>query len=139
FLEELATLGGDSRATDAARVFRIAGSVNSKNGAEVHAQYRHNHRYALRTLQNEYLPELEIAPKLDRPKKRGRKKKVQQLFNIYRLHYARLLDLVKLVELRGYEVTGYRETMCFLYRYWACCYLNDTVEALNQTHTFNLQ
>lgn len=50
-----------------------------------------------------------------------------------------MMDLVKLVELRNYEVTGYRETICFLYRYWICCYTNDPTEALNQTMTFNLQ
>ncbi|MCM3800050.1 replication protein [Caldibacillus thermoamylovorans] len=139
FLKILSDLGGDPRAVDAARVFRIAGSVNSKNGAEVKAQYRHKERYVLKTLQYEYLPELEVSPKLDTPKKKGRKKKVQQLFNIYRLHHARMLDLVKLVELREYDVTGYRETILFLYRYWLCCFLNDPVEALNQAHTLNLQ
>lgn len=41
--------------------------------------------------------------------------------------------------LRNYEVTGYREIICFLYRYWLCCYTNDPEEALNQTHTLNLQ
>lgn len=139
FLEQLKDLGGDSKAVDAARVFRIAGSVNSKNGAEVTAQYRHKERYVLRTLQYEYLPELEVEPRTDKPKKRGRKKKVQQLFNVFRLHHARLLDLEKLVELRNYDVVGYRETICFLYRYWLCCFLDDPEEALKQTLTFNLQ
>ena len=139
FLEQLKDLGGDPRANDAARIFRIAGSINSKNGAEVRAQYRHNYRYVLRTLQYEYLPELNDEIKPPKKKKRGRKKKVQHLFNTYRLHHARLLDLVKLVELRNYEVTGYREVICFLYRYWLCCFLDDPEEALNQTHTLNLQ
>ncbi|MDQ0257947.1 hypothetical protein J2S74_005410 [Evansella vedderi] len=140
FLELLKELGGDERAADASRVFRIAGSVNSKNGAEVRAEYRHDYRYQLRDIQYDYLPDLteELKP-APGTKKRGRKKKVAQLFNTYKLHYARLLDLVKLVELRNYEVTGYRETICFLYRYWSCCYTNDPSEALDQTYTFNLQ
>lgn len=138
-LAELSSLGGDSKATDAARIFRIAGSINSKNGAEVKAQFRHDYRYILRDIQHDYLPDLngEIQP--PKKKKVGRKKKIAQLFNIYRLHHARLLDLIKLVELRNYDVQGYRETMCFLYRYWLCCYTNDPVDALNQTITFNLQ
>jgi len=139
FLEQLKDLGGDPRANDAARVFRIAGSINSKNGEEVKAQYRHDYRYELRTLQYEYLPELNDEIKPPKKKKRGRKKKVQHLFNVYRLHHARLLDLVKLVQLRNYEVTGYREVICFLYRYWLCCFLDDPEEALNQTHILNLQ
>lgn len=136
-LKELKALGGDSKAADAARIFRIAGSVNSKSGTEVYAEYRHNYRYELKQIQYDFLPEL-TEPKTKR-KKRGRKKKVVQLYNTYKLHYARLLDLVKIVELRNYDMNGCRETVCFLYRYWLCCYTNDPVEALNQTITFNLQ
>lgn len=139
FLNQLEELGGDPKAADAARVFRIAGSTNSKNGAEVRAEYRHDHRYELRQIQFDYLPELNDEVKQPKKKRVGRKKKVAQLFNTYQLHYARLLDLVKLVELRDYEVTGHRELICFLYRYWLCCYSNDPVEALNQTMTLNLQ
>lgn len=136
-LEQLKELGGDSKATDAARVFRLAGSTNSKNGNQVYAEYRHDSKYELRQLQFDYLPDL--TEQQNKKKKRGRKKKVVQLFNTYKLHYARLMDLVKLVELRDYDVEGCRETICFLYRYWLCCYTNDPVEALNQTITFNLQ
>lgn len=140
FLKQLSELGGDPKAADAARVFRIAGSINSKNGNEVRAEYRHDYRYALREIQNDYLPDLsEVFSKKVGKGKKGRKKKVVQLFNTYKLHYARLLDLVKLVELRNYNVYGYRETICFLYRYWLCCYTNDPSESLNQTQTFNLQ
>jgi len=138
-LERLKELGGDPKATDAARVFRIAGSINSKNGAEVKAEYRHDYKYELKQIQFDYLPDLNEAINPSKKKKPGRKKKIVQLFNTYKLHYARLLDLVRLVELRNYEVTGYREVICFLYRYWLCCYTNDPVEALNQTHTLNLQ
>jgi hypothetical protein len=139
FLDQLEDLGGDPKAADAARVFRIAGSTNSKNGAEVRVEYRHDHRYELRQIQFDYLPELNDEVNQPKKKRVGRKKKVAQLFNTYQLHYARLLDLVKLVELRGYEVTGHRELICFLYRYWLCCYSNDPAEALNQTMTLNLQ
>lgn len=139
FLSKLEELGGDPKAADAARVFRIAGSINSKNGAEVRAEFRHEHKYELRQLQYDYLPELNDELNPTKKKRPGRKKKVAQLFNTYKLHYARLMDLVKLVELRDYEVTGHRELICFLYRYWVCCYSNDPAEALNQTMTLNLQ
>ena len=99
-------------------------------------EYRHDYRYALRTLQEEYLPVLKTKKT---PSKRGRPKKVQQLFNTYSLHHARLLDLVKLVELRNYDVKGSRELICFLYRYWQCCYLADPDEAIHQTLFFNSQ
>lgn len=139
FLKKLKDLGGDPNASDAARIFRFDGSINSKNGAEVHAEYRHDYRYALRQLQFDYLPELNDEINPPKKRKRGRKKKVAQLFNIHKLHYARLLDIVKLIEIRNYNVNGHREVFCFLYRYWLCCYTNDLDESLNQTMTLNLQ
>ncbi len=137
-LNQLETLGGDPRAIDAARVFRLAGTVNSKNDSDVRVEYLHEHRYALRDIQFDYLPELK--PYVERkniPKTKGRKKKVIHLFNIYSLHHNRLLDITKLVELRNGDVKGVRETLCFLYRYWSCCFTNDPSEALEQTLNFN--
>lgn len=134
FVQQLKGMGGDTRATDAARVFRLDGSINSKNGEAVQVQYRHDYRYVLRDIQNEYLPDLQ--PK---KKARGRRKTVEKLFNTYSLHHARLLDLVKLVELRNFDLKGYRETILFLYRYWQCCYVADSEEALRQTLIFNSQ
>lgn len=135
-LEQLKEVGGDSKAIDAARVFRIAGTKNSKNNKIVHVEYRHDHRYSLRQIQYDYLPELTPPPPQVK-KKRGRKKKIVQLFNVYSLHHSRILDITKLVELRNYEVDGYRELICFLYRYWMCCFCNDTEEALRQTLELN--
>jgi hypothetical protein len=135
FSEKLAKIGADKKATDAARIFRLAGSTNGKNGEMVEVEYRHEHRYDLRQLRDDYLPELNP----DRQKKKGRPKKVVQLHNVYRLHFTRLRDLAKLVQLRNYEVDGFRETMCFLYRYWSCCILNDPEEALEHTKAFNEQ
>lgn len=135
-LEQLKDLGGDSKAIDAARIFRVAGTKNSKNDAKVYVEYQHNYRYSLRDIQFDYLPDLTPRPKTEK-KKRGRKKKVVQLYNIYSLYHARILDITKLVELREYNIKGYRETICFLYRYWMCCFCNDTVEAYRQTAELN--
>ena len=132
-LEQLKDVGGDPRAVDASRVFRIAGSINSKNNAIVHVDYRHDYRYNIRDIQYDYLPDL--TPKKE--KKPGRKRKIIQLFNVYSLNHARLLDITKLVELREYNVTGYRETICFLYRYWMCCFCDDKEEAYRQTKELN--
>lgn len=140
FLKELEPLGGDPRAVDAARVFRLAGTTNSKNDMDVRVEYRHEYRYTLRDIQFDYLPELKpYVDKLNIPKTKGRKKKVIHLFNIYTLHHSRLLDIAKLVELRNGDVEGHRETLCFLYRYWSCCFTNDSAEALEQTLNLNSQ
>lgn len=131
--DQFTLLGGDTRATDAARVFRLAGTVNSKIGEEVTVQYRHDYRYALREIQSDYLPDLQ----LNQPKRKGRPAKAKQLYNTYSLNYARLQDITKLVQLRDQNVKGYRETICFLYRYWSCCFLQDEQEALEHTLELN--
>lgn len=132
-LDQLKDLGGDPKAVDAARIFRIAGSRNTKNGAYVRTEYRHEYRYDIHQIQEDYLPELK--PK--KQKSTGRKKKIVQLFNIYSLHFARIRDIHKLIELRRGQMEGMRETVCFLYRYWMCCYLEDPYEALKATMELN--
>ncbi|GAB6178966.1 hypothetical protein JCM14036_02850 [Desulfotomaculum defluvii] len=132
---QLKGVGVDSKATDPVRVFRLAGSVNSKNDARVTVEYRHNLKYTLRQIQEEYLPE--IKPRKGQKSKSGQSAKVHKLFNVYTLHGARLFDITKLVELRNYNVTGYREIILFLYRYWSCCFLSDPGDALRQTLEIN--
>jgi hypothetical protein len=136
FYEQLKYVGADKKSVDPTRVFRMAGSVNSKNGKEVIVDYKHDHRHRLRDLQAEYLPEL--SPK-NQVKKSDHKSKVIHLHNIQNLHYTRLQDIVKLAELRNYDVTGYRELLCFLYRYWSCCLTDNLTDSLNQTLEFNAE
>lgn len=133
-IDKLRPLGGDPRAADAARIFRLAGSTSSKNGNEVRVQYRHDYQYTLREIQSEYLPDL--TPKQEKPK-RGRKKKILHLFNVYTLHGARLRDLDKLVTIRNGQMPNCREITLFLYRYWSCCFEQDPGAALQHTLEFN--
>ncbi|KHO30805.1 replication protein, partial (plasmid) [Clostridium tetani] len=95
-----------------------------------------------------YLPDLTPYVKNPYHKAKGRRKRVVNLFNLYSLHYARLRDLVKLMELRegmcrmedgSLKATGLREFMCFLYRYWSSCYEGDIENALKSTLDFNKQ
>ena len=134
-VDNLKDLGADAKATDPARIFRLAGSINSKNQAVVKAEYRHDYRYDIHQLQFDYLPEL--SPKAQAPKKRGPKPKVLRMFNTYTLHLSRARDLAKLVELRQGDMRGYRETVCFLYRYWTCCFTSDPQRALEDTLNLN--
>lgn len=134
-VDQMKDLGADIKATDPARIFRLAGSINSKNKALVKAEYRHAYRYDIHDLQYDYLPEL--SPKAQEPKKRGPKPKVLRMFNTYTLHLSRARDIAKLVELRQGDMEGYRETTCFLYRYWTCCLSNDPARALDDTLDLN--
>lgn len=133
-INQLKPLGGDPKAADAARIFRLAGSTSSKNGNEVRVQYRHDYQYTLREIQNDYLPELKPKEKRAKP---GRKKKIVHLFNLYTLHAARLQDLDTLVRIRNGEMPQCREFALFLYRYWSCCFENDPRTALSHTLEFN--
>lgn len=133
FAECLKDVGADTKATDPTRIFRLPGTINSKSKAIVKAQYRHAHRYDIHQLQYDYLPELTPSPK----KKPGRKSKIVRLFNIYTLHLSRARDIAKLVELRNGDVTNYREYICFLYRYFTCCYTNSPERALEETLDLN--
>ncbi|WP_075983684.1 replication protein [Bacillus massilinigeriensis] len=135
FYEQLVYVGADKKSLDPTRVFRVAGSTNSKSGKRVTVEYRHQYRYVLRELQEEYLPELSSpGPRKARHKVKA---KILNLYNIHNLHYTRLLDLVKLAELRNYDLKGNRELFCFLYRYWGCCFTDDLENALAQMLEFN--
>lgn len=135
FLEILKDLGADPRASDPARIFRLAGTINSKSQAIVKTEYRHDYRYDIRELQFDYLPELRVeAPTA---KKKGRKSKVVRMFNTFTLHLARAKDIAKLVELRNGDVKNYREYICFLFRYFTCCYTSDPEQALEETLDLN--
>ena len=135
FVEQLKEVGADNKATDPARIFRLAGTVNSKSRAVVKTEYRHDHRYDIHQLQFDYLPEL--SPKKLAAKKKGRKTKVLRMFNTYTLHLSRARDIAKLVELRQGAVEGFRETILFLYRYWTCCFTDDPDRAIEDTLSLN--
>ena len=135
FVEQLKEVGADTKATDPARIFRLAGTINSKNRAIVKTEYRHDYRYDIHQLQFDYLPEL--SPKKLATKKKGRNTKVVRMFNTYTLHLSRARDLAKLVELRHGDVEGFRETILFLYRYWTCCFTDDPDRALDDTLSLN--
>ncbi|MFW2491764.1 DNA-binding response regulator [Clostridium chromiireducens] len=147
FVDKLRNMGADSKSIDGARIMRLAGTINDKTGLRSKLyMYDENLVYTLRDIQNDYLPQL--TPYINNPayKGKGRKAKVVNFYTLYSLHYARLNDILKLQELRsGYcrnndgELTeeGQREFMCFLYRYWYCCYCNDPGQALENALEFN--
>lgn len=137
FAEQLKEVGADTKATDPARIFRLAGSINSKNNAIVRAEYRHDYRYDIHQLQYDYLPELSPKRLAASAKKKGRKSKIIRMFNIYTLHLARARDLAKLVELREGQIHDCRENLLFLYRYFTCCFTDDPQKALEDTLSLN--
>ena len=130
---QLKEFGADANALDPTRVLRIAGTVNSKSNSYVEILDMHSYKYRLRDIQEEYLPE--ITEKKE--KKKGRPKKIVSLFNEYSLYHARVLDIIKICELRDYDVKGHRELIIFLYRYYTCCFIQNSEEALDKALELN--
>lgn len=140
------TLGADPKAVDAARVFRLAGSINSKNNAIVSCEILHDYRYGLEEMAEDYFPD--ILKVVKKPKKNQRPNKInrtqpktgekvnrgiRRLFNEYTLRKTRMGDINKLVSLRNGKMEGSREYALFLYRYWALVQSEskeDAVEAM---------
>ena len=147
FLSILSDIGSDDKSIDSARVMRLAGSRHEETQERAKLYiYDSKLTYRLRDIQEDYLPELTPYVKNPGYRSRGRKAKVVNYYTLYSLHFARINDLITLLEIRdGYcrseegnlIETGQREVMCFLYRYWYCCYCSDKEQALENTFEFN--
>ena len=145
-LGKLKPIGADPVSIDASRLLRLSGTVNLKSDKNTYIIYSNKTVYNLRDIQKEYLPVL--SKKKTKVKKISTSKegRIINIYNLHNLHFARLNDLIKLVEMRhgfcrngnGVLVQkGSREKMVFLYRYWSCCYTADPKAALESTLEFN--
>ena len=124
--------GADRQALDCTRVLRSVGSKNPKSGSVVSILDAYEYTYDLREIQQEFLPELK--PK---EKTKGRPKKINYIFRERSLYFARIRDIIKLCEVREYDLKGHRELILFLYRYYLCSFLNDTEKALKDVLELN--
>ena len=133
FYKTLKEFGADRQALDATRILRVPGSFNSKTHTEVKIIDNYDYLYELREIQSEYMPELSEKA----PVRRGRPKKVKYIFRERNLYYARIMDIIKLCELREYNLKGHRELILFLYRYYLCYFTVDVEKALYDTLELN--
>ena len=129
----LKPFGADRQALDPTRILRVPGSINSKSKTTVNVIEQYDYIYDLREIQNEYLPELEER----KAKKKGRPSKTVFIHRERSLYYARIQDIIKLCELREYDLRGHRELILFLYRYYLCYFLEDTQKALGDVLELN--
>ncbi|MDU5211566.1 MAG: DNA-binding response regulator [Clostridium sp.] len=129
----LKQFGADRQALDPTRILRVPGSINSKSNTTVNVIEQYDYIYDLREIQNEYLPELEER----KAKKKGRPSKTVFIHRERSLYYARIQDIIKLCELREYDLKGHRELILFLYRYYLCYFLEDTQKALEDVLELN--
>ena len=115
FSQELKEYGAEKQNLES--YFRIPGSINTKNGAEIKVfSYDDSVRYTLSELQELWLDEL---PKWYK-KRKGRvkaPKKVVKLHNVYSLNCNRLMDFEKIQSyLNSIGATELRARLCFQYR-----------------------
>ena len=130
--KQLEYLGADPAATDAARVLRLAGTTNGKNGATVQVLHCHSDRLDLKDWKRDWLP-----TKKEKQSKGKQGGKVNYLLTTYSLHYERMQDIRTLVILRAGHCGGHREVILFLFRYFGLLYYKDTKSALDAVLNLN--
>ena len=129
---QLKFFGADRQALDATRILRVPGSINSKSKTVVNILDEYEYIYDLREIQKEFLPELKPYEK-----KKGRPSKINYIYRERSLYYGRIQDIIKLCELREYDLKGHRELILFLYRYYLCSFTEDVEKALNDVLELN--
>lgn len=137
-IASLADLGADKAVSDSTRVLRLVKSINSKNSKECKILKNTRKLYLLRN----------VADVLDKKRKKIKKNfknlnlkknesKIRFRFTSYSLHFQRRQDIIKICELRNWDMKGYRELSLFLYRYWSCVFHKCPDEALTKTLELN--
>ena len=139
--KQLKHLGADIKATDAARVLRLPGTINTKNDQECKIIHQSNNKYTMYDLRTAYLDYGKKAEKPVKrhtePKKDKETGKLNHIFNSYTLHLTRAEDIRTLCELRDYEVTNYRNKILHCYIYWKGIYTRDQEDLLNIAYELN--
>ena len=129
---QLKCFGADRQALDATRILRVPGSINSKSKTVVNIVDEYEYIYDLREIQNGFLPELKPYEK-----KKGRPSKINYIYRERSLYFGRTQDIIKLCELREYDLKGHRELILFLYRYYLCSFTEDIEKALEDVIELN--
>lgn len=138
---KLKKYGADHKALDATRVLRVEGSINSKVNSIVKVIDTYDYQYTLDEIIEHYIPEIqEYKEEIQKPKgvkKKGRRKKIVSIYTLASLYYRRYEDIIKLVEIRNYNMTGYREITLFLIRYFLSVYYTNDKNALEEIIEIN--
>lgn len=123
----------DVRATDATRLLRLPGTINSKNNSKCYSMLKRDKNiYNIFDLKKAY-----IKPKKAYKKQEG---KIRYLptKNLYTLNKSRIEDFKTIVELRNYDVDGYRNSLIMFYSYHYRLIYDVTVnELIEEVKTFN--
>lgn len=139
---QLKDLGADLQATDSSRVLRLPNTINSKIHKECKVLVINDDiEYSMYDLREKYLNYKSKPYQLEihQAKEINKKKKclINNLFNSYTLHLARVQDMETLCSLRKYDVKGYRNFILHCYAYWKGIYTRDSLELEKEVIEFN--
>lgn len=141
FNEDFRLFKIDESVKDCTRILRLSDTINLKNNTNCKLEFVYDENiYRLDTLIKEYFPELSIIEKQKKERvklKDKEEKKIVAIFNLHKLHYTRLKDIVKLQQMRNTFTLDGRRRMIFMYRYYSCLFNRDTELALENTLDFN--
>ena len=138
---KLKHIGADRQAIDGARVLRLPGTINSKNGDVCKIVYIDDElEYSMYDLREKYLgykPKQVEFQETKAIKKNNSKTVYNKFFNSYSLHMARVEDLNTLCKLRGYDLKGYRNQIVHCYAYWQGIYTRNLDDLDQDVMEFN--
>ena len=138
---KLKHLGADRQAIDGARVLRLPGTINSKNGETCEIVHIDNDlEYSMYDLREQYLGYKPKQIEFQETKvinKNNSKTVYNKFFNSYSLHMTRVEDLNILCKLRGYDLRGYRNQIVHCYAYWQGIYTRDLNDLEQDVMEFN--
>lgn len=127
-------LGADKKATDACRVLRMPGTINTKNNSKCTLIWQDSKTtYSMYDLKEKYI---KIKKKKTSPTA-NKKVITNAFFNSYSLHMDRASDLLKLCQLRDYNVKGYRNMILHCYAYWTGIYVRNKEQLDENVNNLN--
>lgn len=142
-------LGADRQATDAVRILRVPGTINSKNEAICEVVNVENELiYSMYKLREDYLDyepcDYQIKwfiekehTQLKNTKEKECKVIKNKFFNSYSLHIARADDIETLCKLRKYDMRGYRNMVIHCYAYWKGIIIRNEEELAEVVYELN--
>lgn len=137
---QLKHLGADRQATDAARILRVPGTKNTKNGEVCKVVHIIEKEYSMYDLREQYL---NYKPKTSQVKwfidtdKKSNKVISNKFFNSYSLHIKRAEDVETICRLRKYDMKGCRNAILHCYAYWKGVTIRDREELGEIVHSLN--
>jgi hypothetical protein len=139
-IDAFKSVGADPKASDPARVLRLAGSVNSKSDSTVNYWQSGNKLKSFSELSTALQAvQPDIKPKAKPVQKRTPNKTVyavNRIFTRYGLAAHRMADIQSLATLRGGLLTDYRERAIYIYAVEAAYFCRERTTLLNNISQF---